>query len=98
MSMHYDNKGKFYTDVVSKEAVPVIIQTLTNRIRGLIHLRPGIRFKDQIVGTEAFIAITEATVYSPSGQVLYHCNFLALNRDHLVWIFPESEIVENQPS
>ena len=34
MSIRFDDKGKFFTDVISKEAVPVLIQTPTNRIQG----------------------------------------------------------------
>jgi hypothetical protein len=46
MSLRFDEKGKFFTEIVSKEAVEVIIQTPTNQLRGNIHIRPGERLRD----------------------------------------------------
>jgi hypothetical protein len=46
MTTEYDEKGKFYTNVVSKVAVPSIIQTTTHLIRGFVHVRQGDRYKD----------------------------------------------------
>ena len=89
MSIRFDEKGKFFTDFVSKEAVPVMIQTLTHRVKGNIHIHPGERLKDEINQTEPFFALTEATIYDHGGKVLYRCDFLALNREHVIWILPE---------
>ncbi|MBN2547881.1 MAG: hypothetical protein JXB15_01890 [Anaerolineales bacterium] len=91
MGIYFDEKGKFFTDVISKEAVQVIIQTTTNRVRGRLHVRPGHRLKDEINQSELFLAITDATVYDLSGQLLYQTEFLAINREHLVWLLPEDQ-------
>lgn len=89
MSIRFDDKGKFFTDVISKEAVPVVIQTISTRVLGCIHIRPGERLKDAINQMEVFFAVTEATILDLSGQQLYKTDFLAIHRDHIVWIFPQ---------
>ena len=38
MTIEFDDNGKFFTDIVSKAPVPVVIQTVTNRIHGNIHV------------------------------------------------------------
>jgi hypothetical protein len=91
MSIHYDDKGKFYTDLVTKEAVPVLLQTTTNRIRGNIHVRPGERIKDQINQEDVFFAVTEAILYDTAGEEFQRSDFLLVNRDYLIWLLPEGQ-------
>lgn len=95
MSIYFDDKGKFFTELISKEAVPVIIQTLTHRIQGQIHIRPGERVKDEINQADAFVAVTQAKIIDPGGRELYQCEFIAVNREHIVWILPEDELVRS---
>jgi hypothetical protein len=92
MSIYYDDKGKFYTNIITKEAVPALIQTLTNRIKGHIYIRPGERVKDQVNQEEHFLAVTEAILYDLVGEELYRCDFLLVNREHIVWVLPEDQI------
>ena len=94
MTIHFDEKGKFFTDVIRKEAIQIVVQTMTNVIRGKIHLMPGRRFKDEINRLEDFFAITDAVIYNPAGKELYRCEFLTASRDKIVWIFPEPEFPE----
>lgn len=94
MAARYDERGKLVSDIVTKQSEPVIVHTLSNRIRGNVHLRPGIRMKDQMNNAELFLALTEATIYSVSGQPLYQTDFLLVNREQIVWILPESEIIK----
>jgi hypothetical protein len=96
MSIRFDEKGKFFTDFVSKESVPVIVQTLTHRVKGNIHIRPGERLKDEINQGEPFFAVTEATIYDHGGKVIYRSDFLALNREHIIWIIPEDQMGGNE--
>lgn len=91
MSIHFDEKGKFYTEMVTKDAVPVILQTPIHRIRGNIYVRPGERIKDQINQEEDFIAVTEAVLLDATGEELYRTDFLLVNRAHLIWLFPEEQ-------
>ena len=92
MTIEYDDNGKFFTDVISKTPVPVIVQTVTHRILGNIHVGQDRRLKDELDLAEKFIAITEAVIYSPDNQILYQANFLAVQRGEIVWVMPVGEI------
>ncbi len=96
MKIRFDDKGKFFTDVVPKAAVSVMIQTIHQRIEGRIYLRPGERLKDEINNSEQFLAVTDAVIYSANNEELYHINFLTLNREHIVWIMPTDEFINEQ--
>ena len=93
MTTDYDEKGKFFTEIIPKENIPVIIQTATNRIEGLFHARYDNRLKDELNSEvdEQFMAITDAVVYDSDGDELYTSNFLALNRDTIIWLIPQNE-------
>lgn len=93
MSIRFDEKGKFFTDFISKEAVPVIIQTHQFTIEGLLHIRPDERLKDEINRSEPFLALTDVFVKDSSGTLLYRSNFIAVNHSHILWILPEEEIL-----
>ena len=88
MSLHYDEKGKFFTDYVSKRSIEAIIQTPTNRIHGLIYVRVNDRVSDELNRAEQFLAITDAEIYSLEGEKLYTSDFLAVNREMIVWLLP----------
>lgn len=93
MVMHHDEKGKFFTRVISKSPVSAVIQTAQNIIHGTIHVRPDARLKDDIneLG-EHFLAVTDATIYDLQNVVLYRATFLVLNVDHITWIIPQDEL------
>ncbi len=91
MVTQYDEKGKIFTQVVTKHPVAVIIQTLNQLIRGEMHVRPNARVKDELNGEERFIAVTEAVVYNNLNEEIYRTNFLVVNTDHILWIIPEEE-------
>jgi hypothetical protein len=92
MTIEFDDKGKFFTDIITKVTVPAIIQTATQRIHGNIHVRGDQRLKDELDANEKFLAVTDATVYSFDGQVLYQCKFVSIQRAQIVWVIPESEL------
>lgn len=91
MSIWYDEKGKFFTQVVSKEPYPVIIQTLLHRIEGNIYSRQDERIKDSINAESQFIAVTDVKIYNSQGQVIYETDFTLVNGDHIVWMIPNYE-------
>ena len=93
MTIEFDDKGKFFTDVITKVTVPAIIQTVTQRIHGNIHVRPDQRLKDELNVDEKFLAVTDAIVYSFDGQILYRCKFISLQRSQIVWVIPENETI-----
>ena len=47
--------------------VPVVIQTATHLVRGLVHVREGERLKNELERDEAFLAVTNASVYGAGG-------------------------------
>jgi hypothetical protein len=94
MVIRYDDKGKFFTEVVSKENVPVIVQTTTNRIEGFMHVRSGYRIKDELNSEDQFIAITEANIFGAQGDVEYQTDFLAVNIQEVIWVMPDNRIKE----
>jgi hypothetical protein len=89
MTIEYDDKGKFFTDIITKDVVPVTIQTVTHRIDGCIHVRTGERVKDELDRDEKFLAVTEATVYAPDGKALLECKFMSIQRAQIVWVVPD---------
>jgi hypothetical protein len=88
MSIRFDDKGKFFTEVVSKETTGVMIQTPTHRIEGKIHIRPGERLKDEINQAEPFFAVTEAIIFDNAGVQKFKSDFLIVYRDFIIWIMP----------
>jgi nitrogenase molybdenum-iron protein alpha/beta subunit len=91
MTIEYDEKGKFYTDIVKKLPVPVVIQTATHLVRGQVHVREGERLKNELERAEAFLAVTQASVYGEGDRVLYTADFMAIQRAQIVWIMPGGE-------
>lgn len=91
MTIEYDEKGKYYTNVIQKVPVPSIIQTTTNLIRGLIHIRHDERLKDELEASERFIAVTEVSVSDADGKIVFSGPFLAVQKDQIVWIMPVGE-------
>lgn len=89
MTKHIDHKGKYFTEVVSKDKVRAVIQTLTVRVEGDIHIHPSERFKDEFNKDEQFFAVTDAVVFNARGEELYRADFLLVNNDNIVWASPE---------
>lgn len=88
MTIEYDEKGKFFTNVVTKIPVPSTIQTTSQLVRGTIHVRQGERLKDELDRDELFLAVTDASVLGTDGKVLFSVPFLALHRSQIVWVMP----------
>ena len=91
MSIRYDEKGKFFTQIVSKDPYPVIIQTLMHRIEGNIYARQDERIKDAINAESQFIAVTDVKIYNSQGQKIIESDFTLVNGDHIVWMLPQNE-------
>lgn len=91
MGIEFDEKGKFYTEIISKVTVPAIIQTTQQRIQGLVHIRPNGRFKDELDTDEPFLPVTAAKVYDLSGDVLFEADFISIRRSQIIWVIPREE-------
>jgi hypothetical protein len=96
MVTKYDEKGKFFSEVITKLPQAVTIQTALHVIRGDIFVRPEDRLKDELNRDEKFIAVTNATVLNQNGEVLYRCNFLNINCDQVIWIIPDKELAPKE--
>jgi Family of unknown function (DUF6812) len=88
MTLEFDEKGKIFTDVVSKVAIPAVVQTTQHLIHGNVHVRRDERLKDELDRDELFLAITDASVIGSDGQTLYQTRFLAVRRAQIVWVMP----------
>lgn len=94
MATNFDEKGKFFTAVVSKKPVSVIIQTTLNRIEGKIFVRPDERIKDEMDRPDPFLAVTEARIYALDGIPITKAPFIAVNRAQIIWVFPVENTTE----
>ncbi len=95
---HFDDKGKVFTQLVSKIGLDVIIQTTTTCVRARLHIRPENRLSDEINNAEEFIPVTNAVVHDNNGNLLYKSRMLLLNTHQIVWIIPCDEIQEGEIS
>ncbi len=91
MTIEYDDKGKIFTDIVSKRTIFATIQTSTHLMRGRLHVRRDQRIKDELDREKTFLAMTDVSVLAPDGQILYQAPFLAVNRSHIIWVYPEQD-------
>jgi hypothetical protein len=79
--------------VIKKRAVPIVIQTSKQLIRGKFHVRGVMRVIDEMTFEDKFVAITDAEIINPNGRVLFHTKFVAVNRHEIVWMAPEEDII-----
>lgn len=89
----FEEKGKVFTEMVSKVAIEVIVQTTTHRIYGKVHVRPGERLKDELDRNESVLAVTEASIFDQEGILLvFKSSFVAVQKSHIIWVIPQSQI------
>ncbi len=91
MNTRVDEKGKYFTAVISKTPMPVVIQTTRQRIRGTIHVHPDHhRLLDELNAAGLFVAVTDAQVMEPESDL--RAAFVAIRVDQIVWAIPQEEI------
>jgi hypothetical protein len=88
MTIEYDEKGKYFTNIIQKIPIPAMIQTTSNLVRGIVHVRQDERFKDELENDERFLAVTDAAVLDPAGETAYSAPFIAIQKDQIVWAMP----------
>ena len=96
MVTEFDSKGKFFTNIISKRAEAVTLQTAVHRITGAVHVRQDERILDELNREGAFVAVTGAKVYDLSGQLLYTSEFLAVNKKEIIWLLPDADLLTRE--
>ena len=91
MATQYDEKGKHFTEVISKVAIPVTVQTVAQKIEGSIHIRHNQRISDELGRNDPFLPMTAAKVFDGEGRLQYECDFISIRRSQIVWIIPRDE-------
>lgn len=91
MATEYDDKGKYFTDIISKQAIGATVQTVAQKIEGSIHVRRNERITDELDRDEPFLPMTSAKVFDHEGRMQYECDFITIRRSQIVWIIPREE-------
>lgn len=94
-----DERGKIFTDYMSKRRVAVLAITVHGKVKGNLYLYGEQRVKDLLNDpAEQFIAITEATITGNDGSVISEAPFIALNKRHIISVMPTEESTSANPS
>jgi hypothetical protein len=89
-SLRVDQKGKYFSLRVPKDALHTIAHTAGMVIAGYMYLRPDRRMKDELNESRLrFLPFTEARVFAVAGtEPLYHASFLLISYDRLAALSP----------
>jgi len=100
MDMRIDEKGKFFTPRVAKDAMQSLVRTADEHIIGYLYVRPDKRLKDEInEDTSRFLPITDARVFNAETDALiYRTSFLLVSYSHIISITPVEAISESRPA
>jgi hypothetical protein len=96
MAAQIEGKEEVSFQYISKKPVPVLIQTSSQRLHGDVHVGLGKRLKDELDGGLQFLPVTNVVVYGTDGQAVYRTHFLLINRDQLVWILPDEDLIPDE--
>lgn len=94
MVTQFDDKGKFFTNIITKKTVPGTIQLSTHRIHGNLHVRQDERLKDELDRTTGYTPLTEVKVYSADGKTLeLQSDFMLINNHNILWVIPDEDLI-----
>lgn len=90
MTTKYDQSGKTFSHVISKEPVQVVIRTKTSRIEGKIYKKYDERVIDALNEDAEFIAVSDVTFYEIESGVenTRKVEFAVVNRTAIEWLLP----------
>lgn len=94
MSIRYNHKGKYFTDIETKIRIEAIVQTTDERIHGTLHIHPDRRLLDELNEPPEFLAVTEAKICRGDEQI--HTGFLALQKKLILWVTPMEDLAPEQ--
>jgi hypothetical protein len=100
MDVRIDEKGKFFTPRVTKDAMLALVRTVDEHVVGYLYVRPDRRLKDEInEDTSRFLPVTDAHVYnSVTDALIYHASFMLVSYSHIISITPIDAIAESRPA
>lgn len=80
---------------IEKEEKKIVAYAYDYKIRGTVFVPPGGRLSDFIsgIGQKKFIPVVDAVVTDISGREICRTKFLELNKDEILFLFPESQLV-----
>jgi hypothetical protein len=96
MAAQIEGQEAVSSNYISKKSTPVIIQTSNHRLHGNVHVGLGKRLKDELDGGLQFLPVTNVVVYGKDGETLYRTHFLLINREQLVWILPDEDLLDGE--
>lgn len=97
--LRVDEKGKFFSVRVPKDAMHVLAHAGDLTISGYMYLRPEKRLRDELNEARTrFLPVTEARVYGTSGEQLYHASFALAAYEHLASLSPVESITDAKPA
>ena len=92
MSYRVNEKGKYFTDHITKRSLPITACVRDWIIQGTIHLMGENRLKDELNDGETFIAITDVQISGRAGETtVYETPVLIVKTDQIAWIFPRDD-------
>jgi hypothetical protein len=96
MDVRIDEKGKYFTPRIAKDALYAMVRTLDERVVGYIYVRPDRRLKDEMNEDHSrFLPITDARVYRVSDDtMIYHAGFTLIAYDHIISVTPIEAVAD----
>ena len=88
----HNGQNKNIARRVHKIAVPCLVALNGQTIQGQVHVRQDARIKDELDSAPHFLAITDARIYDAEGRLLYETDFVAVNKEHVLWVLPQQDM------
>ena len=98
MTFEYDEKGKIFTDIVSKVAVPATIQTTTHLLRGVFMSAGTSASKMNWITMKNSLRLPMLAYWGRTDNHSFTSPFVAVQRAHIVWVIPEQNQDEGKGS
>lgn len=97
MVTQFDDKGKFFTNIITKKTIPSTIQLSTHRVHGNLHVRQDERLKDELDRTSGYTALTDVKVFSVDGRTLeMQSDFMLINNQNIIWVIPDEDLITTE--
>ncbi|MEN9937797.1 MAG: hypothetical protein RLZZ387_4376 [Chloroflexota bacterium] len=99
IGLRVDEKGKFFSRRVAKDALPVLASADRLTVAGFMYVRPDRRLRDELNETESrFLPLTDARIYNTATEEqLYHAGFVLAAYAHIDSLSPTEAIADSRP-